>query len=156
MTRRNKHHALVEARVSELIGQWLERQPAPRGDVYSGEVGVILRPDPELTVGIDVVYLNPDQVAANEAEAETTLLVGPPTLAVEILSPSDTIANIRRKLGWYAQCGVPLVWEIDPHFRTVMIHRPQQPPVLLNVQQELDGGAELPGFRVPVASLFAR
>ena len=63
MTRRNKFHSQVESNVSFALEAWSRAQPAPRGDVYSGEVGVILRPDPELTVGIDVVYLNAEQVA---------------------------------------------------------------------------------------------
>jgi Uma2 family endonuclease len=53
------------------------------------------------------------------------------------------------------QAGVPLVWIINPHHRTVAIYRPNQAPVLVNVTQELTGEPELPGFRVRVADLFA-
>lgn len=121
-------------------------------------MGVILREDPELSVGIDVVYLNAQQTDRNDAvdEDETTILVAPITLAVEILSPSDTIENIQRKLDWFAECGLPVAWVLNPYQRTVAIHRPGVPPVTLNEQQELDGGAELPGFRVPVGRLFER
>jgi Uma2 family endonuclease len=158
MTIRNKHHTWLEYRVSLLVGMWLEQQAQPRGMIHAGEVGVLLRDEPELTVGIDVVYMDAEQATRNShsADDETTILVAPITLAVEILSPSDTVENIHRKLGWFAACGVPVVWVIDPYLRTVTVHRPGHPPVLHNDQQELDGGAELPGFRVAVARLFER
>jgi Uma2 family endonuclease len=158
MTMRNKHHTRTESQVGHRLRVWQETQPAPHGAVYSGEVGVVLRADPELSVGIDVVYLNAEQAERNEGvdDDETTILVAPITLAVEVLSPSDTLQNIHRKLGWFAECGVPVVWTIDPYLRTVTVHRPGVPPVTFNETQELEGGPELPGFRVPVASLFER
>ena len=144
--------------MAQFLDVWSDSQPARRGSVHSGEVGVILREDPELSVSIDVVYLNAQQTDRNDAvdEDETTILVAPITLAVEILSPSDTIENIQRKLDWFAECEVPVAWVLNPYQRTVAIHRPGVPPVTLNEQQELDGGAELPGFRVPVGRLFDR
>jgi Uma2 family endonuclease len=157
-TMRNKRHTRTETRVARYLDVWSDSQPTPRGAVHSGEVGVILREEPELNVGIDVVYLNAEQAERNDAIAddETTIIVAPITLAVEILSPSDTIESIQRKLDWFAECGVPVVWVLHPYQRTVAVHRPGVPPVTLNEQQELDGGAELPGFRVAVSRLFER
>src|SRR5262245_21132025 len=57
MTIRNKRHTRVESRVSQVLGNWCDTLPTPRGSVHAGEVGVRLRRDPELTVGIDAVYL---------------------------------------------------------------------------------------------------
>ncbi len=158
MTMRNRRHTRAELKVGHVVQGWVDTLPEPRGMVHSGEVGVILREDPELSVGIDVVYLNAEQADHNEGlgDDETTLMIAPITLAVEVLSPSDTIENIQRKLDWFEECGVPLVWVVNPYQRTVAVYRPNVPPVTFNEQQELDGGAELPGFRVPVASLFAR
>ncbi len=156
VTQRNKHHSRIECRVGGLIDAWVAAQPEPRGAVYSGEVGVVLRADPELSVGIDVAYLTAEQVAANESDDETTLLVGPPTLAVEILSPNDTQKDTVRKLKWYREVGVAMVWVIDPDLKTVAVHRPGHKPVVHNEDADLDGADVLPGFRVPVAKLFAR
>jgi Uma2 family endonuclease len=153
---RDKWHSLTAATTSFVLTEWLQSHPHPHGSLYSGCVGVVLRPAPELTIGIDLVYLNETETRRNDAigDDETTILVAPITLAVEILSPSDTFENIHRKLGWFATCGVPIAWVVNPYLRTVAIHRPGVPPVTLNEQQELDGGAELPGFRVTVGRLF--
>lgn len=153
---RDKWHSRVAAELCYTLGSWLEAQPKPRGALHAGEVGVILRSVPELTVGIDLVYLNPRQAGRTDRKDETSLIVGPITLAVEVLSPSDTFENIHRKLACFAQCGVPVTWLVNAYLRTVAVHRPGVPPVTFNEQQELDGGAELPGFRLPVARLFER
>jgi len=154
VTQRDKHHTRLESRVAMILGIWLDAQPEPRGAVYSGEVGVVLRADPELSVGIDVAYLTAEQ-AANGSDEETTLLVGPPALAVEILSPNDTQKDTVRKLKWYREVGVAMVRVIDPDLKTVAVHQPGQKPVVHNEDADLDGADVLPGFRVPVAKLFA-
>ena len=152
MTQRNKHHTKAEARICFVLSTWLDGQPRPRGAVHAGEVGVILSPDD--SVGIDVLYLSPEQVARNANDDLSTMIVGPPTVAVEILSPSNTIAIIHKKIDTYLSHGVAVVWLIDTHFRTVTVHRPKCPAVMHNSTEELDGGPELPGFRVPIAELF--
>jgi Uma2 family endonuclease len=154
MTIRNKHHAQVEAQIVFLLKAWLEPQPRPRGRVLTSEVGVRFTGDQETTVGIDTVYISADLAARTTANDDSTIIDGVPTLAVEILSPSDTVENVATKIRTYRRVGVPVVWVVDVEFRTVTVHRPNRPPVGLNEEQELDGAPELPGFRVPVARIF--
>jgi Uma2 family endonuclease len=153
MTVRNRHHSSIMACACYLLMSWLERQPQPHGKVLVGEAGVRLRRDPDTVVGVDVVYVSAE-VAARQP-ADTTLIDGVPVLAVEILSPNDTHDEIHDKVDDYLQAGVPLVWVIDPRDRTVLVYRPGAEPELVNVRQELSGEPHLPGFRVPVAQLFA-
>jgi len=156
MTIRNKYHTATEAQVVFLLKLWLEPHTLPRGQVHSGEAGVRLRDDPELTVGIDVVYISPEMAARNETDEESTILVGVPTLAVEILSPTDTVENVHTRWTTLRGAGIPVVWVIDPYMRTISVLRPGRPPTVLNEQQTLDGGPELPGFTTPVARILQR
>jgi Uma2 family endonuclease len=153
MTVRNRWHSRIMVRVGKFIDNWLDQQPEPRGSVLCGEVGVRLRPDPETIVGVDVIYISAE-LAAHEPE-DRSLVDGVPTLAVEILSPSTTQEQINEKLETYQGFGVPLVWLIDPHDRTVLIYQVGEEPRLVNVQQELTAEPHLPGFRVAVAQIFA-
>lgn len=82
------------------------------------------------------------------------LIEGVPTLAVEILSPNDTIEEIHEKITVYQSAGVPLIWVLNPYDRTVTVYRPGTEPDAFNIHQELSGESHLPGFRVPVARLF--
>lgn len=152
MTVRNRLHSRVMIRVGKFLDNWLDQQPPPRGQVLGGEAGVRLTRDPDTTVGIDVVYVSAE-VAARQTD-DTRLIDGVPTLAVEILSPNDTVEDIHEKMAAYRRAGVPLVWVIDPYNRTVTVHRQDSEPELFNVRQELSGEPHLPGFRVPVAQLF--
>lgn len=154
MTQRNKFHTGVEALVSQHILNWRDTFPPPNGTVHAGEAGVRLRRNPDRTVGIDLVFLAADVSRVVMADDTTTIIDAVPTLAVEILSPSEVKEDTTRKLRLFRDAGVPLVWVIDPDFRTVVVHRPGVPPVMHNDAQELDGGDVLPGFRVPVARLF--
>jgi Uma2 family endonuclease len=152
MTVRNRFHSKVMASVTTCLKIWRDAQPEPRGDVLSGEAGVRLMRDPATTVGIDVVYVSPE-VLARQTD-ETTLIDGIPLLAVEILSPSDTIDEVNEKIDAYLSVGVPLVWIMDPYRRTATIYRPQKPARLVAEGDELNGETILPGFRVPLADLF--
>lgn len=80
-----------------------------------------------------------------------------PDLAVEVLSKGNTAAEMRRKLREYFLAGVRLVWMIDPRRRQAEVYTaPDAPEATLDETQELEGGDVLPGFRLPLAELFAR
>lgn len=85
---------------------------------------------------------------------ETTLVDGPPVLAVEILSPSDKQEEIDEKVAEYLAAGVALVWVVNARFRTVTVFRADAEPELFNVRQELSAEPHLPNFRVAVRDLF--
>ncbi len=55
-----------------------------------------MRRDPNTLVGIDVAYFSAE-VLERQTD-ETTLIEGPPTLAIEVLSPSDRTEDIRDKV----------------------------------------------------------
>ena len=79
-----------------------------------------------------------------------------PDLAVEVLSPSDRMADAMSKVTMYLQAGVRLVWLIDPATLTVTIFRQDAAPKMVSEGDTLDGGDVLPGFSVPVAEIFAQ
>lgn len=78
-----------------------------------------------------------------------------PDLAVEVLSISNTPAEMARKRLDYFTAGVRLVWEIDPNTRTVSVYTGVDTVRVLTSGDTLDGGAVLPGFTLPLRDLFA-
>ena len=152
MTVRNRFHSKLMARVVAILVNWLDARPDPKGEVLCGEAGVRLRRNPDLTVGVDVVYV-PPEVAIVQTD-DTTLVEGIPALVVEILSPNDTVEEINEKINGYMSAGVPHVWILDPYRRTLVVHRPNQPSVLLNAPDEVAAEPQLPGFRTSVSRLF--
>jgi Uma2 family endonuclease len=78
-----------------------------------------------------------------------------PDLAVEVLSPSNTEAEMVRKRREYFGAGVRLVWLVDPDARTVAAYTAPEEFRVLDATQVLDGSDVLPGFEAPIAPLFA-
>ena len=151
MTRRSYPHSSTEARLTHLLSTWRDLKPR-KWIVASGEAGSYLRRKPDSIVGTDVAVFQAEAVP--QARDKTTLFTRPPVLAVEILSPSDTQEIVQDKVDDYLAAGVPLVWIVDPHFRTVVVHRPDRPPEMFSGDEELCGDPHLPGLKVTVKDAF--
>jgi Uma2 family endonuclease len=77
-----------------------------------------------------------------------------PDLMVEVASPTDQADDLVAKAHEYLEAGVRLVWLVYPRSRVV--HAYESPTALrvFTPDMDLDGGAVLAGFQVPVAALF--
>ena len=82
-----------------------------------------------------------------------------PDLAVEIKSPSNTMAELRRKAAIYLQHGAQLVWIVMPDAKSVEVCRldatGDMQSEVIGRQGALSGEDVLPGFRLELAKLFA-
>lgn len=149
---RNRLHSSSLTRVVQHLANWLDNQPEPRGQILTGNVGVRLHCNPDTTFGVDVIYLSASLLT--QQIAETNIIDGIPTLAVEIPPPHAIYRDIEDRIDAFQNAGVPIVWVVNPHRKTVTIYRPDAEPKLLNDQQELSGEPHLLGFRVTVRNLF--
>ena len=87
------------------------------GRVLSGEPGFYLARIPDTLRAPDVAFVSTlrwQAITDPERFAEI-----PPNLAVEVLSPSERPAAVRRKVAQYLALGVGSVWLIDPRRRTL-------------------------------------
>jgi len=80
---------------------------------------------------------------------------GSPDLAVEILSPSDTVENLHGKIVEYFENDTTLAWIINPEEQVVMVYHSPRPDKILAGNDTLQGEEVLRGFTFPVAELFA-
>jgi Uma2 family endonuclease len=82
-----------------------------------------------------------------------------PDLAVEILSPSDTLAAARRKTEVYLLNGTALVWLVQPEKRSVEVCRLANSTnlqiELVDIDGTLSGEDILPSFELEVSKIFA-
>lgn len=77
----------------------------------------------------------------------------PPDLAVEVVSPSDSQRLLTVKIGNYLAAGTT-VWVVYPEDKEVEIYAPKQPVKKLTIEDTLDGGDILPGFKLPLQTVF--
>lgn len=103
----------------------------------------------------DVSFVAWDRLPGREGPTHPIWDVAP-NLAIEVLSPSNTSAEMLGKRHDYFAAGVELVWEVDPETRRVSVYtRADLPEAVLTVADAIEGGRVLPGFTVSVADLFA-
>ena len=102
----------------------------------------------------DVAYASWDRLpGGRRSDAAIPDLV--PDLAIEVLSQSNTKAEMKLKRQEYFSAGVRLVWLVEPKTRTVDVYTSKSRFKRLTEADVLDGGAVLPGFRLSVRDLFA-
>lgn len=123
------------------------------GVVLAGDPGFILSNAPPTVRGPDVAFVARSRIPSGGVPEQ--FFPGPPDLAVEIVSPSNTAAEIQEKVLDYLAAGTREVWVVYPRTRTVAVHRTPREALLLGEGEALDGGEVLPGFRCPVEEVFA-
>jgi len=79
---------------------------------------------------------------------------GAPDLAVEVLSPGNTRAEMDERLADFFTSGARLVWIVHPDERFVEVCHSLTDRRIVGPAGCLDGEDLLPGFRVPVSELF--
>jgi len=121
------------------------------GWAFPPETGFILFSDRQTVRSPDAAVV----LRARLVERPNSFIPLAPDLAVEVLSPSDRMADAMSKITMYLQAGVRLVWLVDPATLTVIVFRQDAAPKTLEATDTLDGGDVLPGFSVPVAEIFA-
>jgi len=77
-----------------------------------------------------------------------------PDLAVEVLSDSNTSAEIDIKVAEYFSAGVRLVWLVHLQTRKVTVMHTAEQSVTLGERDTLEGGSVLPGFTLRLSELF--
>ena len=106
-------------------------------------------------LGPDIAFLRHERLPQPPTEKYISVM---PDLAVEILSPSDTIAKARRKAEVYLQNGTELVWLVQPKRQGVEVCRLVEGADLqfefAGQGDSLSGEEILPGFELEVDLLF--
>jgi Uma2 family endonuclease len=77
-----------------------------------------------------------------------------PDFVVEVMSPSDRLTTLKRKMEEYKANGARLGWLIDRKRQVVHIYRPGQVAQEIRNPTEVSGDPELPGFILPMARIF--
>lgn len=94
----------------------------------------------------------PDVCVLRMEAATDDILTQPPLIAIEILSPEDTIRRATKKAAEYIEFGIEHVWIIDPQARIAYRGAPK------TLERIPDGVLVVPGtlIRIHVAELFEK
>ena len=147
-----RYESELAAVVSGLLFIY-KRETKARGKL-SGEQGMIRMTGANVRMP-DVCWTAHEDV--RDPDREQAAPLEPPTLAVEVVSESNTAAEIRLKLEEFFASGCRLAWVLYPKTKTVRVHanpRSIDSFTQLGPDDTLTGGEVLPGFEVKVSDLF--
>jgi Uma2 family endonuclease len=122
------------------------------GEVFGADGGFRLSVDPDTIVAPDVAFVSLARIPADRDFQ--SFFPGAPDHAVEVGSVSNTRRAVEDRVRRYFSAGGRLVWAAWPRSKTVEVHRPGRDPEVLGVGDVLDGEDVVPGFRLPVGSVF--
>ena len=104
----------------------------------------------------DISFLSKARlISAGFTRKSRRFFPGAPDLAIEILSPNNTRAEMDARLRDFFGSGTRLAWIIHPDDECVEICRSPEQRTLIGPGGELHGEDLLPGFRYPLAQLFS-
>ncbi|MBV9124445.1 MAG: Uma2 family endonuclease [Planctomycetes bacterium] len=142
-------HGVCCLKLGRRIGNYVEKHQL--GTVASNDTGFITERNPDTVRGPDLSYWS----RARLPQVPEGYIDIPPDLAVEIISPHDHYSRIQQKVRHYLNCGVRLVWVVDPEDRSITVYRSRQQATILEETDTLLGEDVLSGFSYPLAELFS-
>lgn len=111
--------------------------------------------DPTTALVPDLAFVRAERLPPRDSPQYARPWVLAPDLAAEIVSPDQWRPEMAAKARAYLRYGVRLVWIVWPRYTQIDVWTlGHDQPVTLRLGDTLDGGDVLPGFTLPVVSLF--
>ncbi len=98
----------------------------------------------------DVAFVLQERLPENRRQASPL----PPDLAIEVVSPTDTVYDVLEKVAEYLDAGTQMVWVIEPIFKTVTVYRSPNDIKIFTQNDTLTGEDVVEGFQCTVAEIF--
>jgi Uma2 family endonuclease len=149
MTPAKGRHGAIAMKIGHYLLSFLETHDI--GQVFDSSTGFVLSHDPDTVRAPDVSFLTSERLKQQNLDA---FLEGAPDLAVEVLSPSNTQAEMLERMADFFEAGCRVVWIVDPLRRSLVIHRPDASPTILAENETLTEEELLPGFSLVVREIF--
>ncbi|MBI1358028.1 MAG: Uma2 family endonuclease [Acidobacteria bacterium] len=143
-------HTRIQHTLRDAIRDYIRGRAL--GEVFL-EPGFVLSEDPPTLREPDVAFLATDLLEKEPAEA---FFRGAPTIAMEVVSPSESASELELKVRQYLAAGTKAVVTVYPRTRTVWVYRPDGTSRCLEEGSTLDFPDILGEWALPVADIFPR
>jgi Uma2 family endonuclease len=144
----NWRHTEIATKIAHIFATFLDASPV--GKVFCDNLGVVL-PNRNLR-SPDVTLVRAEKLPDGKLPQAFADVV--PDLAVEVLSPSNGPGYIATKIGEFLECGVTMVWVVDPERETVTVYRSLSQTEQYSADDTITAEPLLPGFSCLVSRLF--
>ena len=144
-----------ESRLASILFAMIETWLAQNDIGYAMADGALTRLQHGLVRIPDACFIRWDRVGSQEVPQDAICGIVP-NLAIEVVSRTNTRAEIDRKRNEYFEAGVDLVWIAYPTTMTVEVWTTARDCHIIGIDETLDGGTVLPGFTVSIREWFQR
>ncbi len=140
-------HSKVAKRMFKAL---LPAEDLAGGQVYF-EAGFKLSADRASWIQPDVSFVRTERVRATP---DAGYFLGAPELAIEVVSPSESAADLHRKVELLLKAGALAVWVLYPAQREVRVFLPGGVSCRKGIGDTLSMPELLPSWEFPIARLF--
>jgi Uma2 family endonuclease len=148
MTRPRVAHNRIVLNLTRVLLGYLETHAV--GELFTSDNLFVLGPTTKRAP--DLSFIRSARASAIDPAKDIS---GAPDLAIEVLSPSDKAAAMRRKIKQYFAAGAQAVWLVYPNTREVEVWESASGVTrVLGEADLLEAVDLLPGFSCPVESVF--
>ena len=144
------NHGKIVVKLVLLLGAFV--MPRNLGTLLASDTGILLERNPDTVREPDVAFISSEKMPIGADVPGYSEVV--PDLVVGVASPSDSLAEVRRKAEMWLDHGVRLVWVAHPVTHTIDVYQANGSVIALTEDDTLDGGEVLPGFTCEVRDIF--
>jgi Uma2 family endonuclease len=121
--------------------------------MFSSDTGFLLQQNPDTVRCPDVAFVGKQRLPLTYAK-DGGYVVGAPDLAVEIQSPSQSPADVEKKVRQYFAAGTHTAWVIHPRRQQARIYGPSGKITEIGNDGFLEAPEILPGVRIELRRIL--
>jgi Uma2 family endonuclease len=145
----NGRHGIIASEIDYQLRSWARQG---KHGVVGVESGFTLSKNPDVVRSPDVYFIRADRVPPTGVP--DTFWHIAPDLAVEVVSWSESAADVQEKVRDYFHAGTALMWIVYPRSRQVVVHTADGVARTFGGDDTLASDEVLPGFRCTVTEIF--
>ena len=142
-------HGMTQGKAANVLERFAAR--AWDGEVFV-ETGFLISQNPDTVRAPDAAFVSADRLP--DGDLPRAYFPFAPDIAVEVISPSETLSDARERALMWLDAGSALVWTLFPESRSVTAYRSDGEIISLGEDDVLDAAPVLDGFSVKASALF--
>ena len=143
-------HGICAAEIGSRLNVYVRTHQL--GYVCGAETGFKIAQNPDTVRAPDAAFVRQESI--ERQGIVKGYWEGAPDLAIEVISPGDTYAEVAEKVEEWLAAGCAMVWVLNPRRETVEVYRAGEDFIVLHATDTLDGGDVVPGFQCQVQDIF--